>query len=223
MNSYFDILKRVCILAHEELPLSFSNNNAPYAEIKEYIKIIVDEICSKYNWTFREKIYSMQTESNKKEYSLPEMILFSNILKSGVKIINNTAPLEFIHHSDLDKTIESKGQPLKYSIFGNKFILTPVPDGVYTIEIKYLTSFFGLDNEEITAKQNLENDTDKTIIPDKWLHVIEWGAYALYRQNFRPDQKYTFAKARYDSYLQTMIQQDGYSKDFTPSMKFWNR
>lgn len=218
MNSYFDILKRVCILAHEEIPVSFSVNTAPYPEIKQYIRNIVEEICTKFPWTFKECKYTFLASKSCQEYSIPDDIVASNIVKNGIKIDGNFQPLEFIYHDDLDKLAYTEGIPLKYSFYGEKLLLYPVPDKDYSLNIKYLTAYYATDGT--SKKANLEFETDKCIIADRWLHVVEWGAYSLYRLNYKPDQKFAFAKARYDSYIQAMIKQDGYTQDSSPSLKF---
>lgn len=218
MNNYFDVLKRVCILAHEEIPVSFSIASAPYPEIKQYIRNIVEEICTKFPWTFKERKYTFVTEKAVCEYAVPENIVPSNIVKNGIKIEGNLQPLEFIYHDDFDKLPKAEASPLKYSFYGNKLLLYPAPDKAYAVSIKYLTAYYATDG--VAEKPNLELETDRCIIADRWLHAVEWGAYALYRLNYKPDQKYTFAKARYDSYIEAMIKQDGYTQDCSPSLRF---
>lgn len=173
MNNYFDILKKVCILAHEEIPLSFSVNSAPYPEIKQYIRNIIEEICTKFPWTFKERKYTFSTESSCYEYDIPENTVPSNIVKNGIKIEGNLQPLEFIYHDEFDTLGNSQGMPLKYSFYGNKLLLYPTPEKTYSICIKYLTAYYATDGE--TEKANLEVETDSCIIPDRWLTLLSGG------------------------------------------------
>jgi hypothetical protein len=113
MSNYYDILKNVCILAHEEKPTSFSASESPYSEIKQYIKDIVEEVCSKFYWTFREKILSLQTTAQQREYEFPAGVAASGILENGVRIEGTSAPLYFMFHNDLDSIAMTSGKPCR--------------------------------------------------------------------------------------------------------------
>lgn len=217
MKNFYEILKNVCILAHEELPSDFSDTTDPYPEIKQYIKNTVEEVCSKFPFTFREKLYSFATESGKKEYSLPDGLLPQNILEDGVRINGSNLPLYFLFHEDIDIISQTSGKPYRYSFFGSKLILDPVPDNVYTIQVKYLTSNYAFDAAGVIEKSNLDLQNDLTIIPDRYIKVVEWGAYSLFRQNFKPDGKYQLAREKYLEALLDMSRQDGYGKDGSAS------
>jgi hypothetical protein len=45
---------------------------------------------------------------------------------------------------------------------------------------------------------------------------VEWGAYSLYRQNFKPDDKYKLAYSKYLEYLLDMQKHDSYCGDSSP-------
>lgn len=213
MANFYDILKNVCILAHEEAPSSFMDINDPYPEIKQYIKDTVEEVCSKFSWTFREKIYTLNTVATQRNYDLSSGLVPANILKDGIRINDYYPPLYFIYHNDLDKQVLSSGKPYRYSVYGGKLILDPTPDDIYTLQIKYLTVNYAANSDGTQEKLNLDLETDMAIIPDRYLKTIEWGAYALYRQNFKPDEKFKFASEKFLSYLVDMQKQDGYSND----------
>lgn len=218
MVNFFDILKSVCVLAHEELPASFSSSVSPYPEIKQYINDILEEICSKFYWTFREREYSFNTVFGLKEYTLPAGITAANILEKGVRVAQVSAPLSFIFHSELDRVSSTSGKPFRYSVFADKLILDPVPDAVYSMTVKYLTVNFAYNSDKTAEKSKLELETDLTIVPDRFIKALEWGAYSLYRQNYKPDSKYKLARDKYIEFLFDMQKNDGYSGDSAPSI-----
>ncbi|OGI18957.1 MAG: hypothetical protein A2287_07170 [Candidatus Melainabacteria bacterium RIFOXYA12_FULL_32_12] len=218
MANFYDILQNVCILAHEELPSSFSDSSDPYPEIKQYIKNTVEEICSKFPWTFREKKYELTTTATQREYTLPTGLLAANILQDGIRIESFSKPLYFMNHYDLDKLILSSGKPYRYSVYSGKLILDPTPDDVYNVQIKYLTANFATSADGLTEKSNLSLETDISIIPDRHAKVIEWGTYSLYRQNFKPDEKYGLARNKFLEYLLDMQKEDGYGQDSSASI-----
>lgn len=213
MTNFYDILKNVCTLAHEDLPYDFSSEESPYNEIKQYIKNITEEVCSIFPWTFRERKLVISTVAGQREYDLSDGTVVSNIVKNGVRINDSTEPLYFVFHNDLDRVQMESGKPYRYSAFAEKLVLDPVPDGVYNIQIKYLTTNYALSADKTTLKPNLELEDDVSIIPDRFIKVVEWGAYSLYRQNLNPDEKYKFAKEKYLQYLIDMQKQDNYGGD----------
>lgn len=218
MANFYDILKNVCILAHEEKPSSFLTSASPYSEIKQYINNIIEEVCSKFYWTFRERTFTLQTVAGQREYDLPPGIVSSGIIENGVRIEGTSQPLYFMIHSDLDSIAQTSGKPYRYSVYADKLILDPAPNAAYSLIIKYLTVNFAFNADKTVEKPNLELEDDIPIIPDRFLKVIEWGAYSLYRQNFKPDNKYKLARDKYLEFLLDMQKHDNYSGDASPSI-----
>lgn len=219
MTSFLDILKNVCILAHEKPPATVSQSNSPFPEIKQYIRNIVEEVCSKYPWTFRERKYVFNTAADQREYSLVSGLIPANIIEDGVRIQDSLLPIDYVHHNVLDTYIVTSGKPSRYSVFAGKLILDPIPDGVYEVQIKYLTVNYAVNSSGTLEKSNLEEDTDRSIIPERFIKIIEWGAYSLFRQNYKPDEKYKTARDKYLQYLIDMQKDDGHSSDSKPSVK----
>ncbi len=174
MTNYYNILKNVCVLAHEEKPTAFSTSESPYTEIKQYINDILEEVCSKFYWTYRERSHSLSTISGQKDYALPSGMETSGIIENGVRIEGVSKPLYFIYHSELDSVSQTNGKPYRYSIYSDKLILDPVPDDVYSVVIKYLTANFAYNSDKTVEKPKLDLETDITILPDRFVKVIEW-------------------------------------------------
>ncbi len=213
MTNFDDILKNVCVLVHEEPPVNFDDDNPPFPEIKQYIKEILSEVCLRFPFTFRERKYTFQTTSGQKEYDISANVQLNSILKDGVRIEDTLLPLYFVKHSDLDKLSEESGKPLRYSIFGGKLILDPIPDSSYSVQIKFLTQNCAFNSDKTEEKDNLEDAADVPLIPEKFIKVIEWGTASLYRQNYKPDEKYKFTREKFLEYLLEMQRQDGYGGD----------
>lgn len=222
MKNFYDILKNVCLLAHEETPSSFLSDEEPYNELKQHIKNTLEEVCSRFPWTFRERKHVFSTVAAQREYSLPAGAVVSNMLKNGVRINDYTSPLYFVPHEELDMLLSTSGKPYRYSVFSGELILDPVPDDVYTVQIKYLTTHFASDNSGVVTKPNLELESDICIIPDRYAKTLEWGAYSSYRGNFKPDEKYKSARDHYLQYLGDMQKQDGYGDDNSPALVIAN-
>ena len=211
MKTFFDIFKNVCVLAHEEIPSSFNDSSQLYMEIKEHIKTTVDEVCLRFPWTFRERVYTFATVEGQKEYDLPSGIEASNIIENGVRIENEAAPLYFIFHNELDRVELFWGKPFRYSVFSSKLILDPAPDKAYALTVKYLTGNFARNGED--EKPNFELADDVAIMPEKLVKIVEWGAYSMYRQNFKPDGKYQTAREKFLQLLIDAQKRDSYGSD----------
>lgn len=216
MANYFDILKNVCVLAHEEKPYSFSLSSSPYAEIKKYINEVLEEVCTKYYWRFRERGFSMNTVAGQAEYSFSAGVEASEIIKDGIRVSTETSPIVYIPHNEMDTMSSVSGKPLRYSVYAGKLILSPVPDAVYSLKIKYLTLNFAYNSDKTVEKPRLESEGDMPIIPERYIKVIEWGAYSLLRQNYKPDNKYRLAREKYIEFLLDMQKNDLYSGDASP-------
>ncbi len=213
MSNFYDILKNVCVLVHEEPPVNFADDNSPYPEIKQYIKDTLGEVCLRFPFSFRERKYTFQTTAEQKEYDISQSVELSSILKDGVRIEEALLPLYFVKHSDLDKLSEGSGKPLRYSIFGGKLILDPTPESSYSVQIKFLTQNCAFNADKTEEKENLADETDVPLIPEKFIKVIEWGTASLYRQNYKPDEKYKYTREKFLEYLLEMQRQDGYGGD----------
>lgn len=214
--SFFNVLQSVCTIAHENIPSDFGDITQPYPEIKFYIQNVLEEICDKFAWTFRERLFTLNTLAGQRAYSLLSGLSIPNIIEDGVRAVGWFPPLYFIPSTDLDQLVQSSGKPYRYSVFNGQIILDPTPDEVYQVNIKYLTTNFAFLSDGATEQSNLVNSTDTTIIPDRYIKTLIWGAYAYYRQNFKPDPKYTLACQKYQEYLLEMQQEDNHGGDSGP-------
>jgi hypothetical protein len=49
----------------------------------------------------------------------------------------NTRRVRRVHYTEIDKITQTLGQPVRYYRYSNTFTLDPIPDAVYTIQIRY--------------------------------------------------------------------------------------
>jgi len=68
------------------------------------------------------------------------------------------------------------------------------------------------------SRDTLSDSTDITLIPDRFIKAIEYGAAAAYRGNFRPDEKYAILERKYQDYLKDLRASDGFGDDAYPSL-----
>jgi len=211
-KDFSTILNNTCLLSGVDAPSSFSSTSEPYPEIKKYIQDTLESICSGFEWTFLESSYDLSTVSDQREYTLPAHLEPRNILQQGVRRSGWTPPLDYIQNDYLDRVVLTSGQPTKYSIFGQKLILDPTPDDVYTITIKYLTNYYAFSNGG-TSQANLSLTNDYTVIPDRFVKTLEYGAAVQYRMQYFLDDKLAYLQNKYAEFLNDMKQSDGYGKD----------
>lgn len=216
-TTYSTILNNVCILSKETQPSAFSSTNAPYPELKKYIVDVLGDICTSHAWTFLEREYSLSTVNGTREYTLPADLEVKNILTDGVRRSDWTPPLYYVQDSILDQAVLTSGAPIRYSGFNNQLILDPTPDAVYTIPIKYRTIYYAYSAAN-AAKATLALTDDYTVIPDRFLKALEYGAAAMYRGNFRPDEKFQILESKYQGYLKDLREADGFGGDAYPSL-----
>ncbi len=214
-KNFYTILQNVCTIAHEEQPFSFGSTQEPYPEIKKYIQDINEEICAGHKWKFREKTGTISLVANTASYLLPTGAEAKYIIESSVRINDETCPLNFISHQNYEvlKQGSVTGKPYCYTVFGNNVVFYPTPDAAYTISLKFFTSLFATNSTGLVYQSNLEEETDLSIIPERYTKTLEWGAYALFRQNFKPDDKFAAAFKKYQDYLKDMKKDNGYGGD----------
>lgn len=280
-KTFYEILQDVCTIGHIKQPASFSSTKRPYPEIKQYIKDTLDDICSNYEWTFREKTYTFSTVANQRIYDFPAGFEGKFLLQDGVRMANYIPALYYVPVNILDQIVITTARPRRHSMFNNQLILDPTPNDVYSMSLRYLTSYYAknpttvdassasgqktlnvtsttgfsvgdtvyiADNtaysetgviSTITAgvslnlvdnltythsagasvyaqRANFSLTDDTCIIPDRWIKTLVWGAYYLYRQNFKVDDKFVQAQKQYAKYLDSMRGEDSYGRDSSP-------
>ena len=220
-TSFFSVLQSVCTIAHENVPTDFGDVTQPYPEIKFYIQNVLEEICDGFPWKFRERIYTFNTVAGQKQYTLN--MDFSNIIEDGIRVAGLFPPLYYVPNTELDQFVSTSGKPYRYSLYDGQILLDPVPDNVYSISIKYLTTNFAFAGDGVTEQPNLINASDISIIPDRYIKTLVWGAYAFYRQNFKPDPKYTLACDNFQAYLLEMQQNNNDGGDSGPVITIGKR
>lgn len=202
MYTYIDILKNVCILAGEEVPSSLSSPASYIVRMRNCIRHALEEVCTAFDFGFRERTMNIVLPQGVDSVKIPACI--AKVMKNGIFIQEKQKGLYFVENIPLD--IKGTGAPSYYTIFSDSIVFDKQADMEYTLEIKYYTALFAMDNLG-AEKSNLENADDVTIIPDYFVKTLEWGAFMLYRQNYKPDQKFENARQTYTKLLFDMQKQ----------------
>lgn len=165
MKTFFDILKKV-----SNLQLGKENPNPDtFDEVWEPIKLAV-KMANSYIWnaweySFKERVKSIGTQENIREYEKPAGTLLSILCVNNAQ---NTY-LEEIENPDL-LDLNRKGKPTGYwfEIQGNenKLVLFPIPDKEYNLKIRFNTSDSAIDMNG-KPQINLENEDDTINIPSE--------------------------------------------------------
>ena len=120
-----------------------------------------------YKFPFRYKTQVLKTRAGKNEYSSPNGVITTKVLK-GDKVYcvkyNNT----FLTYDTSCEIEEDKGgEPTSFYIKNDNIVLFPTPDDVYTIKLDYL-SFYPACDSEGTEKATLQEEDDYLNISEKY-------------------------------------------------------
>jgi len=129
-------------------------------------KALVEIWCS-YPFEFRLKEKTFYTQRNINRYNLPDGSILQKTTSSGEKYsvqINRTY-LDFLENPDEYEI--SSGKPKEFFVKNDYICFYPIPDGIYKVNIKYLTFAIGVDENDKSIYA-LRDATDKIIIPQKY-------------------------------------------------------
>ena len=129
-------------------------------------KALVEIWCS-YPFEFRLKEKTIYTQRGINRYNLPDGSILSKITSSGEKysIQLNRRYLDYIE--DFEELELCSGKPKGFFVKKESMCFYPIPDGMYKVNIKYLTFCVGYDadNKPIYA---LREASDRLEIPKKY-------------------------------------------------------
>ena len=172
------------------------------AEFAEYtdeqklaVTIALNEIWEAYEYPFKERLESFNTVASTANYDLPYGKL------KRIVIQDTKQELYYVETTDTLQSQESS--PYCYSLENNQINMYPVPDDVYTINMRFYT-----DNKAIngtTEKDTLELEDDVLNIPS-WLEshfIVTLGYKAGMNLNSSPtsDEEYTHWNNNYNTAL----------------------
>ena len=85
-------------------------------------------------WWFTETEITFPTVAGQEYYdtgSIPNILEIQSVVLDGLSPLREASPAEISLH----QLTPTRGQPTRYSVFGGKFRLFPIPDNVYTVDI----------------------------------------------------------------------------------------
>lgn len=209
MATFLELVNEVNRRLNEvELTTSnFASSLGFYAHAKDAVNASIRYINqSEFEWPFNHNLQTLTLTANQSRYAFPadcKVINFNSFrIREDATIGNATTKLSSITYEEyLDKYVgqeynSTSGQGVPVNVVqapSLEFILTPEPDKAYELIYEYYN--FSAD---------LVLNTDTTIIPDRFKHVITDGAmhYAyLFRGN---TQDALVAKEKFDEGIKHM-------------------
>lgn len=209
MATFLELVNEVNRRLNEvELTTSnFASSSGFYAHAKDAVNASIRYINqSEFEWPFNHNLQTLTLTANQSRYAFPadcKVINFNSFrIREDATIGNATTKLSSITYEEyLDKYVgqeynSTSGQGVPVNVVqapSLEFILTPEPDKAYELIYEYYN--FSTD---------LVLNTDTTIIPDRFKHVITDGAmhYAyLFRGN---TQDALVAKEKFDEGIKHM-------------------
>ena len=211
--NYLDIINKCLIELNYKPVEAFSELiKNEHKKIKNIINVLNSEVCSSARWNFlqRKKTVILPQNTGELENTINGRI--EMILVDGTK---------FEYFSDFEKFF-TNSQPINtYSFYDDK-ILFPIFNQPKNVEIYYYTNCFVKDADE-NEKQNLENATDETLIPDIFAEpVLVYGTCMRLKGN--PQHiRFNYWLSMYKDALSNMRSRISSSMDDAPEVKLHRR
>lgn len=142
---------RTEVLNHGFDPNVFSSR------INQYINDALNLVCRRVDYYVDEVAYDFTTTANTSTYPLPANWARMRSLRDT----NRQAELWAVLLRDIDRSDVTTGQPVFYAMNGAGVQLFPIPDGAYSLELRYWT-----------MPPALVNDTDVPTVPADWHHML---------------------------------------------------
>lgn len=172
-NTYFILCNKVLRELFQEEASSFSDlsDTTEGVLVKQRINDLNNQIIlqEKKDWVFRERMQYLYTVDGQQEYDCPDGYII------GIRPTIYPAPL--IYEPNWMSLPAGNGRPVRYWIYNDKINVFPTPssenDG-FEFKVYYLTNNCAIDVDGF-EKSDLEDETDESIIPDKYRDLLVWG------------------------------------------------
>lgn len=213
MTSFADIVRQVCVLAGED-PTSDPMSGLPHLRaIRQYIRHTAEEVCASMDFPFLVRDFEAVVQAGSCVVELPQDFKRS-VAGSAVYVLGDSF---LVLASQQAIWATSEGLPAAYCINGQNvtFDRYSMQDAIF--KMKYLSTHYAV-GADGTRKSTIAEGDDVLVLPDIHTKSVVWGAYALYRGNFKPDGKYQTARDTYTKYLQELkhsfLKRDGAGPEF---------
>jgi hypothetical protein len=135
--------------------------------VKRWINEGLGRIARRSHLPGSEFVESFSTVAGTATHNLPA----DDVRVLGLRTTDDQSPLAFVETAVVDEWPAARGRPSAYSAYGTVLTLYPVPDAVYTLQLRYL--------REPTS---LSLDADTAGIPDSYVDaLVAWARYKLFR------------------------------------------
>jgi len=183
-----------------QVKANLNREDATTSLVLQWLNNRQKQICNIDNFSFMEATASASTVANQQSYTLPsdykdELHIWlesGNIKYYLVKWVGSEAERSY---TQTDKT----GRPTNYWIWDNAYWLYPIPDGVYTLKLKYYEYL-----PDLTDTAVEENDLCKY-----WADLLIYGATAEGFHYFQQPDKTAEWEQKYNNELVKLMRREG--------------
>jgi hypothetical protein len=192
-----------------------TGNDAISSVLTEYVNQVIYDISERHPFNWRMSLPVSLTTIPNQAYLNPSAYLpnFGDPLDA----LELSTPRKLVYKPIWDINLGDpywqnagrKGVPTHYNvdIENQRLWLYPIPDGVYTLSVRYLK-----------LPSEVSNASSSLFIPAQYHHVVASGVESLVWQLDEDLQSASAANQRYEAGIQRMIDKDNMTSDFQPIM-----
>jgi hypothetical protein len=139
-------------------------------KITRWANWVIYDICSRTNFPFLENSTTVSTIVSTQDYTLASIAADLNKVKSVIDTTNERE-LTYVKPEELDSKYkdmsnDTTGQPIYWTVYGDTLRVYPLPDDVYTLQVRYKAN-----PTELTVA------SDTAIIPEVYSETVILGIY----------------------------------------------
>lgn len=180
------------------------------ANIPDFISLAETRINRDLRVRSMETRAKLSTTAGKKYYNLPPGYLQMRNIQLNT---NPTTPMEFISLEMLDRLYgsDAQGKPTAYSIVGDELQISPLPDGVYDLEVAYYKKFDSL-SSTLTSNWLTRNAPD----------LLLYGSLLEAEPFLKNDERIQLWLAGYESAVRKLTSADDRDRHSGSTMRVRN-
>lgn len=166
----------------------------------------ISDIWNMKSWKFRKKTQTIKLKPNKSEYIAPEGKVIKKTKSGETKFLVKYGKKYLKYNDGIEFLEEKTGEPEQFYIEDDKIIFYPTPNGVYDVKIDYLSSSFGLNEEnqklyELTEMEDYIDISKRYEVKFKNCVISLAMIYAIAETG---DESYEGYTQQYDRALSTL-------------------
>lgn len=189
----------------------FDNDATSVEDFESAMRISINQAISVlWNlqpWSFRLTKDKVTTKAGRALYEVPNGKIAKKVINSEERFMV-TLDGEFLDYEpDYPLLDAQEGKPTSFYTDGDELYFYPTPDDKYTIEIKHHMLSYGLDEEEESINE-LVNDEDRINIPEKYEKLFKNCLMPLamtYAISEETDENHSMYQKKYEDALEVLM------------------